>query len=45
LTFNAYFINPFKRASLTQAEIPFLLIVLKADVATLSVMKVSSSGR
>jgi hypothetical protein len=36
--------NPFDRASLKQAEIPFLLIVLNAAVEIFKVTYVSSSG-
>ncbi len=36
--------NPFARASFKLAEIPFLLIVLKADVETFKVIHLSSSG-
>jgi len=36
--------KPFARASFKLAEIPFLLIVLKADVETFKVIHLSSSG-
>jgi len=37
--------KPFNLASFTQAEIPFLLIVLKADVDIFRVINLSSSGK
>ncbi len=40
-----YFKKPFSRASLMHAEIPFLLIVLKAEVEIFNVIVRSSSGR
>ena len=40
-----YFRNPFNFASFTQAVIPFLFTVLKAEVETFKVMNLPSSGR
>jgi hypothetical protein len=39
-----YFKKPFSRASFKHAEIPFLLIVLNADVEIFNVIVRSSSG-